>query len=657
MALTHAHLPIRLGNVEIRNRIFRSAHGTNLGAGSITEDLVAFHEARARGGMGLTIQEVMSVHPSGPAIIDSAAPGLGDAFARMMDRLRPLGMTLFQQLYHGGANSQPRDGTPPWAPSDVPTPSAGVVPVPMSRGMIEDVIAGFARTSALCEKWGAQGVEIHGAHGYLIQQFLSPATNKREDDYGGPFENRIRFLVEILTQVRASVSPGYPVGVRLSPDLLPGGFDVEQNSALVRVLEEKGLIDFVDLSMSNHQNLAKIFGGMHEPTGYEMATSAPIARAATVPALVIGRFRTMEEADAVIREGDADMVGMSRATIAEPALVAKTLAGDPLSVRPCIGCNQGCIGGLMSAARRLGCTVNPAVGYETKLGEDRLVPGEVPRRVLVVGGGPAGMEAARVAAMRGHTVTLWEARPDLGGTIRLAARAPTRAGIADITCWQESELSKLGVEIGLNRYVEADDVLAEAPDVLVIATGSVARMDAIQLSNPTEPIIGFEQRHVLSTEDLFGGGQRDFGAAAVVIDDVGHYEAIAACEYLVSMGVAVTYVSRLPAFGMQLEPAAMPEPALQRLRRGDFSMQLRMRVVSIEKDSVTLSPLGPSAQNVPLTHVSANTVVVVTHNRSNRVLYDDLEGSGIAMMLVGDAQSPRYLNAAMREGYLAGAAI
>ncbi|HKX77359.1 MAG TPA: FAD-dependent oxidoreductase [Novosphingobium sp.] len=656
MALTHAHLPIKLGNVEIRNRIFRSAHGTNLGQGTISEDLIAFHEARARGGMGLTIQEVMQVHPSGPGIINPDYPGIGEAFQRMMDRLRPLGMALFQQLYHGGANGLPRDGTPPWAPSDVPTPSAGVVPIPMTRAMIEDIVTGFARTAAKCEAWGAQGVEIHGAHGYLIQQFLSPATNLREDEYGGGFENRIRFMVEILTEVRASVSPGYPVGVRLSPDLVPGGFDVVQNQMLVRVLEDKGLIDFVDLSISNHQNTAKIFGGMHEPAGYELATSVPIARAATVPSLVIGRFRTMEEADAVIREGDADMVGMSRATIAEPALVAKTLAGDPLSVRPCIGCNQGCIGGLMSAARRLGCTINPAVGFEVSLGEDKFVPAEAPRKVLVVGGGPAGMEAARVAATRGHKVTLWEARPYLGGAIRLAAKAPTRAGIADFTFWQEQELEKLGVEIDLNRYAEADDVLAEAPDALVVATGSMARMDGIQVSNPTEPIVGHEKRHVISTEELFGG-DRDFGRTAVVIDDVGHYEAIAACEYLISRGVAVTYVSRLPSLGIQLEPAAMPEPALQRLRRGDFTMQLRMRAVSIEEGSVTISPLGPSRQNVPLTTVAADTVVLVTYNRANRELYNEIEGSGMPVYLVGDAQSPRYLNAAVREGYLAGLAI
>jgi len=656
MALTHAHLPIKLGSVEIRNRIFRSAHGTNLGQGSINEDLIAFHEARARGGVGLTIQEVMSVHPSGPAIINSFAPGIEDAFPRMMDRLRPLGMALFQQLYHSGANVNFPDGSPPWAPSDIPTPSNGIVPQPMTKSMIDDVVEGFAKTAAKCEKWGAQGIEVHAAHGYLVQQFLSPGTNLREDEYGGPFENRIRFLVEILTAIRASVSPDYPLGVRLSADLLPGGFDVDQNIALVALLEDKGLIDFIDLSMANHQNLAKIFGGMHEPTGYELETSVPIARAATVPSMVIGRFRTMEEADAVIRAGDADMVGMTRATIADPALVAKSLAGDPLAVRPCIGCNQGCIGQLLSPARRLGCTINPAVGNEKSMGEDRIAPADQPRRVLVVGGGPAGMEAARVAAMRGHKVTLWEARPYLGGAIRLAAKAPTRAGIADYVIWQEEQLGRLGVEIELNRYADADDVRAEGVDAVIVATGSMPRMDGVLVSNPTEPITGVEQPHVLSTEDLFGSTGRDFGKTAVVIDDVGHFEAIAACEYLVSLGLAVTYVSRQPSFGLLVETASMAEPALQRLRLGDFTMQLRMRALAIEDGSVLIRPLGLMKQHQP-TRIEADTVVLVTFNRSSSEIWDALRDSDLPVQVVGDARSPRYLNAAVREGHLAGLAV
>lgn len=325
MAYTHVHTPIRLGPATVKNRVFRSAHGTALGGGTMSDDLVAYHAARARGGVGLTVLEILSVHPTTPGPLNVFAPGIDDGYRRLVDAVRPHGMTLFQQLWHAGNQAQPLDGSPPWSASDVPGLALGVAPRAMSHAMIAEIVAAFAAAAARCEAWGLDGVEVHCAHGYLVQQFLAPYSNTRDDEYGGSFENRARFMVEVLTAIRAAVSPGFAVGARLAPDATEGGVGVAENLRAARLLESLGLIDFVDISLGNYQSFPKMIGGMHEPVGYELATSAPIARGVSVPRLVIGRFRTLEEADQVFRAGDADMVGFTRAHIADPDLVAKSL--------------------------------------------------------------------------------------------------------------------------------------------------------------------------------------------------------------------------------------------------------------------------------------------------------------------------------------------
>jgi len=267
------------------------------------------------------------------------------------------------------------------------------------------------------------------------------------------------------------------------------------------------------------------------------------------------------------------------------------------------------------------------------------------------------MEAARVAAERGHVVTLAEAESRLGGAIKLAMLAPTRANLGDITQWLEQEIYRLGVEVRRSTYLEAGEITGEGWDEVILATGSTPRMDGVQLSNPGEPIEGLEQPHVLSSHDLFAQSDRDFGEAAVVVDDTGHYEAVAAAEHLVTRGVAVTYVSRLAAFAPGVESALMTEPALERLSRGQFTHLARHRAIAIKAKEVVIGPTYlPSGSNQ--THrVKADTVVLVSINRPNRDLMEPLKQAGVPVRLIGDASTPRHLVAAMREGHLAGAAV
>jgi 2,4-dienoyl-CoA reductase-like NADH-dependent reductase (Old Yellow Enzyme family) len=417
MALTNVLRPIRINQVEVKNRIFRSGHGTYYGKGGISDRLIAYHEARAKAGVGLTTLEVAVVHPSSAsnATVYAWDDAIIDGFKRISKMAHNHGMALFTQLWHGGHHWPPVDGTPAWGPSVTPSPW-GFVPLEMDHEKIATITKAFADAAVRARAGGLDGVELHFGHGYLIHQFFSPLINVREDEYGGSLANRMRFGAEVLRAVRKEVGTDFAVGIRISDQHTPDGLSVSECAEIVRAYCAEKLVDFVNGSMGSYHDVPSMLPAMDAPVGAMMPSAGPIVAAADVVRMVAGRFQTLEDADEIIRSGQADMVAIVRGMIADPDLVAKSVAGKAEDVRPCIACNQGCVGGILGPDPGIRCTVNAVVGMEATLGEHLITKSAMPKKVVVVGGGPSGLEAARLAATAGHKVVLFEATNKLGGS-------------------------------------------------------------------------------------------------------------------------------------------------------------------------------------------------------------------------------------------------
>jgi 2,4-dienoyl-CoA reductase-like NADH-dependent reductase (Old Yellow Enzyme family) len=646
-----ASRPLEISGCVVRNRIVRTSHTTGCADGGVTEEFIAFQEARARGGVGLSIMEYCAVHPSSPTELQGYDESITGGFARLTSRLHARGMKVFQQLWHGGAqgpgNKKPVRGAPArpgvnWSASAVPGPR-GHVSIEMTRDQIAEIVAAYAAAAVRCRAGGMDGVEIHAGHGYLPCQFLSPLTNLRADEYGGGLEGRSRFLREVLAAVRAAAGPDYPLGVRLSAtEAVPGGLEPSEVRAVAEDLTALGLVDFVDVSQGSHRSAAAMVGAMHEPHGYQVATSALVTQGLGVPTIVTGRITTLAEAEQVLASGAADLVSMVRAHIADPDLVAKSLAGREREVRPCIGCNEGCISGRRGSGM-VACAVNPDV-----LGRPDAYPAaDAPGRVMVVGAGPAGLEAARTARLCGHDVTVWEREALPGGRLRIAGLAPLRGEFARIIDWYADELHRLAVPVRYGAAVTPEIVADEDPDVVLVCTGARSRTDGIQRAT-ARTVPGAGQSRVVSAEQALTMPAVSAGTPVLVFDDLGGYAGVGVAERFLALGCPVLHATGNPVLDADLAASSQWEPAMKRLHaHPGYASRTRSALVSLTASTATLAGLDTGAQD----EVPAGLVVLLTAYQPEHALYGALGSARARAMLLGDAFLPSGLQAAVSGAY------
>jgi 2,4-dienoyl-CoA reductase-like NADH-dependent reductase (Old Yellow Enzyme family) len=658
--------PLAFGHTTLRNRVAVTAHITGFATGGrVTQELIDYHTGRARGGVGLIVTETGSVHPSyRPQGIQYFQPDIGDGLARLTDAVHEHGARIVGQLNHGGAQAPGSyDSSPQWSASDNDGQFGGTARA-MTVAEIHEVTDAYVTAAVLLARSGYDGCEVHCAHSYLLNHFLSPLYNRRDDEYGGDFERRLRFLRDVLEAIHSAVGTPFVVGIRLGAEIGPGGLGSQQLTDIGQRISELGLIDYASFSLGGRtpESFPLMTGTMERPAGYELAWNEQPSRALTIPTLVTGRFRTLAEVGKVIQAGTADLVGMTRAHIADPQLVRKTSTAGAGHVRPCIGCNE-CQAALLTAGR-IRCAVNASLPGGLGTGDapaagapDGFSPAG--RRLLVAGGGPAGLETARVAALRGYDVVLAEAAPTLGGVARTAAlRMPNAPGMAEMTDWLEAELRRRQVEIRTGQRVDAAFAREVGAEFVVVATGSAPRLDGSQSARPGQLPTGLPRAGVVSSLPALELSRESAGTTAVVVDDIGDYEAIGVTEYLLDLGLEVAVVTPFSSLASPIDATYRPLPAAGRLTATG-----RYRLFP----SAMLTAAGAGTAEV--THllsgrsytVPADTIVLVTRNRPVNGLVAELAAAGIGACAVGDALAPRNFRAAIADGYrweaLAGQAL
>ncbi len=671
--------PLRIGTTEVPNRILQTAHAKSFedhvmaspeeGSYALPgERNLYYHVERAKGGAGLLVMEYQMVHPTSTGGIHYLAhayrPEIVPRYRQIAEAVHAqgTGTKIFGQICHVGMHTRGDQIDyyhPVWAPSAIPGLAEyglyHLLPKEMEPEDIQELIRAFVVSARHVKEGGLDGVEVHAAHSYLLGQFMSPISNKRTDCYGGSIENRCRLALEVIDAVRAEVGPDFPMGVRISGDeFAPGGLTMADTVEIAKLLAATGKLDWISVSAGSYWSVAPVIvGSMAFPPGFILHLAAAVKQVVDIPVFCVGRITDPTLAERILEEGQADMVGMTRALLADPELPHKAKEGRLEDIRPCIGC-LFCVQRLWYNLP-LACAVNPAAGREKYLGIGTLRPAPSPKKVLVVGGGPAGLKAAEVATHRGHHVTLVEREESLGGQVRLAARQPTRADMEDAVRYLEIQVRKLGVQVITGHEVTPQEVLAKAHywDSVVIATGCRPEPTFFSLSRLENYLIpGADQGHVFSAWDVLAG-KASLGPKVVVIDQDGHWRGVGTAEYLVDRGHQVTVVTSMNTVGQHLIPMEL-QLLLPRLAFKGVRIIASHEVVAIDGPTVHLRHVW-TGQLLQLEGV--DSVVVITGRRPNDELYFALKGRVKELHRIGDCLSPRTLEYAIWEGEMVGRAL
>ncbi len=632
--------PFRIGQMELRNRIVMPAMLTRYGSeeGYVTERTKNYYEARARGGAGLIIEEATYVHLRGKSFPNQL--GISDDkfipdLSQLVQTIHRHGAKAAIQLFHGGRTAKSALSLmQPVAPSPLAS-SGGEVPKELTVDEIAEIVAYFVEAALRAKKAGFDGVEIHGAHSFLIDQFLSRASNKRQDVYGGDLPKRARFLIEVIKTVREAVGRSYPVWCRLNGKEygIDEGTSLEEAQEIARMAQDASA-DAIHVSAAGPK--APIL--LTSPT-FVPAIIADLAegikKVVTVPVIAVGRI-TPEAAESILAEGKADLVAIGKGLLADPELPRKVASGRLDDITPCIvcfECRDDVVSPTVVGAR---CQVNAALGREE---EYKILPAKKPRKVLVVGGGPGGMEAARVAALKGHQVVLWEKEPRLGGQLIRAAIPPHKDRIEPLAKYLQTQLKKLDVKIELGKEATAAKVEELAPDVLVLATGGKPLVPEIQ---------GLDKAHVVQAEDVLEG-KGEVGNRVVVIG--GELVGCETAEFLAEKGKKVTVIEIRPEMAIGVGPA-LRAFFLERLLEKGVTL-----LTGVSNEEVTPKGLVLTTKDGERKTIEANTIVLAVGSIPDKKLYEQVKGKVPEIHLAGDCVEPRTIRDAIADGYLTGLQI
>ncbi|MHB1987468.1 MAG: mycofactocin system FadH/OYE family oxidoreductase 2 [Acidimicrobiales bacterium] len=642
--------PLRIGPVTVANRVVFSAHLTNYAVdGLASPQHAAYYAARAAGGAGLIITEEHSTHPTDwpyEKLICGFRHDVVPSYRRLTDAVHRYGTPIFAQINHnGGQGSGMYSRLPVWAPSAVADPLFREVPHAVDEAEIAEIVEGYATVAAHCREGGFDGIELQCSHSSIVRGFLSPVTNLRTDRYGGSLEGRARLLLELLAAVRETVGPDLAIGVRLCGDeLVEGGTTIEDAVAVALLVEAQGVADYVNTSIGvATATLYMIEASMHVPPGYASFIPSAIRAAVSLPVVGVGRFKDPLQAERALAEGQCDLVGVVRGQIADPDFVAKARRARPESIRLCLSCNQECVG-RMGLNRWLGCIENPRAGTEADAAV--VVRRSHGRRAVVVGAGPAGLQAAIAAARGGWRVTVIEKMAEPGGQVRLAASVPNRTELGDLVRNQLHECLELGVKLEFGIVAEPGGVLAMKPAAVIVATGA-----------RPEPPWWAEQALEVSVADVrevLAGSARPVGDV-LVVDELGFHEATSTAELLADRGCRVEIVTPAMVVGQDLGITLDLEGFALRAAAKAIACSTDRVVMGIRNGAVVLLHHLTGAEEVR----PVDWVVLAVPPAPEEGLYLALReiAPRLAVHRAGDCVAPRRAHAAVIEGQQIGAGL
>ncbi len=645
--------PLKIGTVEVKNRLSFQPHLTNFAVDCLpSERHMYYWGERAKGGVGLIITEEMSVHPTDRAyekLIDVYHAEVLPGFKKITDYVHQYDARIFAQINHNG---QQCDGMisrlPVWAPSPVPDILFRETPKEMEHEDIEEVARYFSRSAIHVREGGFDGVEIQFGHSSLARQFLSPLTNHRSDEYGGSLENRMRAPLKFISAVRRAVGNDFTLGIRMCADeMIPGGLTLADVQEIGARFEASGLIDFMDLSIATFYNLYLVEGSMHTPLGYTIPLAAGMRERLKLPVFCTGRINDPVMAEKVLAAGQADMIGMCRGLICDPFLPKKAFEGRMEDIRYCVADNQGCIG-RMGVNKSLGCIQNPAVGEEKRWGEGTLEKAAVKKKVFVVGGGPGGMWAAKMAGRRGHKVILFDRNEALGGQVLTAMKGSGRDEFGVIIRNEKEQVSKAGATVKLGVEVTAEQILEDKPDVVIIATGSQPKQ---------HPVGGADGPSVYNVWQVLNG-QAEVGEKVCLIDYDGHHRATSTAEFLADQGKTVHIITSSLFVGAELGPTQDLYLSRQRLLKKGVTFTPDIAVMEVSGETGAKAIKGFNVySNIWDEWGPFDTIVLAMGQKSDDSLYTSLKGKVPELYRIGDSVAPRKVDMAIWEGHRIGREI